>query len=68
MFGLQDISKCANDKCPFKKNCWRFECPPSGWQSYSEYSTPKEESDCEGYYPMSKSEIRRLKLQLDKKK
>lgn len=66
MFGMQDISKCSNNKCPFRKNCWRWECPASGWQSYSEYPTPKKEADCDGYYPMSKNEIERLKKKLAK--
>ena len=66
MFGMTDITKCANQACPFKENCWRFQCPPSGWQSYGSFSTPKKESDCEGYYPMSKEEIKRLKAKLQK--
>lgn len=25
---MADISKCLNDKCPIKENCYRWTCKP----------------------------------------
>ena len=34
---MSDISKCANDTCPLRKDCYRFTAPPGYWQLYNAY-------------------------------
>ena len=36
---MPDISMCKNDKCKFKKDCYRFTAKPSEFmQSYAEFN------------------------------
>jgi hypothetical protein len=55
---MPDISKCANNKCPLRDNCYRFTSVPSNWQSYAdfEFTVTEKGVECDyfwddrGYY------------------
>ncbi len=34
---MADITKCSNEKCLFKKDCFRYTVPPNQNQSYQEF-------------------------------
>jgi hypothetical protein len=40
-----DISKCANEDCPQKENCFRYTVEASDYQTYSEFK--QENGECE---------------------
>lgn len=39
---MSDISKCTNEKCERKNNCYRYTCIGDMYQSYAEFN----EKDC----------------------
>jgi len=34
---MGDITKCSNEKCLFKNDCFRYTAPPNQHQSYQEF-------------------------------
>ena len=34
---MADITKCSNEKCLFKNDCFRYTVPPNQYQSYQEF-------------------------------
>lgn len=43
---MLDITKCTNDNCPIKKDCYRYISPPETYQYYSDF---KYNDGCEYY-------------------
>lgn len=39
---MADITKCSNEKCMFKKQCFRYTVPPNDNQSYQEFKDTME--------------------------
>lgn len=51
---MTDISKCKNEECPLKENCWRFKAPRNlMYQSYADFE-PDKEGKCDAYWPIDK--------------
>lgn len=46
---MPDISKCKNEECPSKNECYRYTVEPSDYQSYASFNPEKGEDKC-GYY------------------
>lgn len=42
---MPDITKCNNDQCPKKDNCYRFTSPSNDYQSFIRF----EHENCEFY-------------------
>ena len=34
---MADITKCSNEICLFKEDCFRYTVPPNQYQSYQEF-------------------------------
>ena len=46
-----DVSKCKNEKCTLKQDCFRYtSLPKEYWQSYTDFSQDKK-GNCEFYKP-----------------
>lgn len=41
-----DITKCENEKCSLKKQCFRYTSKPEYWQSYALFEI-KKDGTCE---------------------
>lgn len=48
---MPDISKCNNDTCPLRKDCYRFIVKPSEYQYYTDFK-PDESGKCDAYWPV----------------
>lgn len=46
---MADISKCANQECKRKNDCYRFTAPSSQWQSFSSFM-PDEKGECKDFW------------------
>jgi len=58
---MPDITKCVNEKCKLRKECWRFMCEPDrNWQSCSEFK-PNKNGTCEHFWEMPGEEKKAVK-------
>lgn len=49
---MSDITKCANDSCPFNEKCYRYTVKPHEyWQSYCDFR-PDETGLCLDFMPI----------------
>ena len=48
---MTDISKCSNENCPRKKQCYRYTCDADEWQSYAEFEGGE---DCDDFLEIRK--------------
>lgn len=46
---MTDITKCDNEDCSIKHECYRWTAPASDYQSYADFE-PDEDGNCEGFY------------------
>ena len=54
MLNYMDISKCVNENCPKKEQCYRYTCPTNEYnQSYAEFEGGE---DCKGFWNNIKEE------------
>jgi len=49
---MPDISMCENNKCPLRKNCYRFLARAGYVQVYSDFA-PDEKGKCDGYWEIT---------------
>lgn len=47
---MPDISKCKNNFCPSRVNCYRFTSTPSEFQSYSSFKPDENEDKCSYFW------------------
>ena len=49
---MPDIAKCAYDKCPSRKKCYRYMAIPSELgQAYGQFAPDKGKDKCEFFWP-----------------
>lgn len=49
---MADITKCSNNKCKIKEQCYRYTAKDDYWQSYAEFSKDKkikDKKECKNY-------------------
>ncbi len=64
---MPDITMCQGTGCTVKESCYRFKANPSEWQSYFSI-IPGKDASCPRYVEaISKSQVRRLDAQTEKK-
>jgi len=51
---MNDITKCADIKCPSKDKCYRYTAKPGRFQSYADFNREPGDGDCESFWPTEK--------------
>ena len=46
---MLDITKCDNEECTKKEECWRYTAPPEKLQSYAHFN-PENKEKCEYFW------------------
>lgn len=50
---MSDITKCVNNECPLKENCYRYKAVPDTIQSYADFQF-NDDGSCDYFYDMQK--------------
>jgi hypothetical protein len=53
---MADITKCANEHCPSKEQCYRYTAPDGVWQSFS-FFKPDETGKCKYFSANDKGDV-----------